>query len=63
MSNPANFGEAGDSAELEALFDSIASTRSEPAPTAPAPAPAAPVVSAASALAAGDSDDLQEVGS
>ena len=59
MSNPANFGEAGDSAELEALFDSIASTRSEPAPAAPAQVSAAPAVPATSASAAGDSDDLQ----
>jgi len=37
---------SGDSADLEALFDSIASTRPEPAP---APAPVAPVAAAAPA--------------
>ena len=44
----------GDNADLEALFDSIAATRSdEPA------AAAAPVAPAASAASGGDSDDLQ----
>lgn len=46
---------SGDSADLEALFDSIASARPEPA-AAPAPAPAAP---AAAPAATNDSDDLQ----
>ena len=43
----------GDNADLEALFDSIASTRTAPASPAPAAAPA-PTTSAI-----GDSDDLQ----
>jgi len=46
---------SGDSADLEALFDSIASARPEPAA---APAPAAPAAAAAPA-ATNDSDDLQ----
>ncbi|MGB4673462.1 MAG: protein phosphatase CheZ [Azovibrio sp.] len=48
-----------DSAELEALFDSVAATvRVEPAPAAPAPtAPTAPASSGITDL--GDSDDLQ----
>lgn len=59
MSNPANFGEAGDSAELEALFDSISSTLPQEAPAAPVPAPAPAPAAPASAGAAGDSDELQ----
>lgn len=47
---------SGDSADLEALFDSIASVRPEPvAAPAPAPAPVAPAASAST----NDSDDLQ----
>lgn len=54
----------GDSADLEALFDSIAATRDEgaaaPAPAAPAAAPApAPAPAAASSDEVGDSDELQ----
>ena len=45
---------AGDSAELEALFDSVVAQRSTAVPVAPAPAPASREVSAA-----GDSDELQ----
>jgi len=45
----------GDNADLEALFDSIASTRT--APASPAPAPAAAPAPTTSAI--GDSDDLQ----
>lgn len=53
----------GDSADLEALFDSIAATRDEGA-AAPAPAPVAapapaPVPAAASSDEVGDSDELQ----
>lgn len=53
----------GDSADLEALFDSIAATRDEGAPAAPAapvaaPAPA-PAPAAASSDEVGDSDELQ----
>ena len=50
MSTPAKFEEAGDSADLQALFDSIA-VGSQPAPPPP------PVASAATP--SGDSDDLQ----
>lgn len=54
----------GDSADLEALFDSIAATRDEgaaaPAPAAPVAAPApAPAPAAASSDEVGDSDELQ----
>lgn len=60
MSNPANFGDAGDNAELEALFDSISSTCPQEAPAAPAPVPApVPAAAPASAGGAGDSDELQ----
>ena len=56
MSDAANLG--GDNDDLEALFDSIAATREEPAP-----APAAPMAAAASPASSlpsiGDSDDLQ----
>ncbi len=53
----------GDSADLEALFDSIAATRDEGAPAAPAapvaePTPA-PAPAAASSDEVGDSDELQ----
>ena len=47
-----------DSADLEALFDSISSDYSSVATAAPAPAPA-PVVEQPAAAADGDSDDLQ----
>ena len=51
MSTPAKFDEAGDSADLQALFDSIAVGSPPPPPPPPA---ASPAVSAA-----GDSDELQ----
>ncbi|WP_149424982.1 protein phosphatase CheZ [Oryzomicrobium terrae] len=57
MSNPANFGEAGDNAELEALFDSIAASSGAPAAAAPPPAAPAPAPSAIPGT--GDSDELQ----
>src|SRR5574343_345365 len=44
-----------DSADLEALFDSIAADFPPPAASAPAPAPSAPVTASSD----GDSDDLQ----
>jgi chemotaxis protein CheZ len=47
---------SGDSADLEALFDSIASVRPEPV-AAPAPAPA--LVAPATSASTNDSDDLQ----
>jgi chemotaxis protein CheZ len=50
MSTPAKFDDAGDSDDLQALFDSIAVG----SPPPPPPAPAARAVSAS-----GDSDDLQ----
>jgi chemotaxis protein CheZ len=50
MSTPTNFTEAGDSADLQALFDSIAVG-------SPPPPPPPPVASAASA--SGDNDELQ----
>jgi len=53
----------GDSADLEALFDSIAATRDEGAPAAPAAPVAAPTPAPAPAAASsdevGDSDELQ----
>lgn len=53
----------GDSADLEALFDSIAATRDEGAPAAPAAPVAAPTPASAPAAASsdevGDSDELQ----
>lgn len=48
MANPIKIDESGDSADLQALFDSIASSNSAPKP---APAPAVD--------ASGDSDELQ----
>ena len=49
-----------DSADLEALFDSISSDYSSAATAAPAPAPApAPVAGESGASATSDSDDLQ----
>lgn len=53
MSDPANL--SGDCADLEALFDSVAATRTEPIAAPAAPAPAVP----AGLTALGDSDDLQ----
>jgi chemotaxis protein CheZ len=52
---------SGDSSELEALFDSIATGSAPAAPLAPAPAVpvAAPAAQAASSRDAGDSDELQ----
>ncbi len=51
MAKPINFDESGDSADLQSLFDSIASGKS--APVAPPPAPAG------KPDASGDTDELQ----
>ena len=51
MSNPAKFDETGDSADLQALFDSIA--------VGSPPPPPPPPVAAAHSDASGDSDELQ----
>lgn len=51
MSTPAKFDEAGDSADLQALFDSIAVGSQPPPPPPPA--------ASAAVSAAGDSDELQ----
>ena len=50
---------SGDSADLEALFDSIASARPEPAA---APAPAAPAAAAPAVAAAGHCRGLGDSG-
>jgi len=54
MVKKAKFDESGDSDDLQALFDSIASTPAVSAAPAPAPVAAAPAASDA-----GDNDDLQ----
>lgn len=61
MAKKPKFDEAGDSDELQALFDSIASSAAAPAAVVKKPAAAAVPVSAGGGSSEGDNDELQSL--